>query len=451
MARHSLNILLSVLKEMLNRQPENPEALQFMISQILQNAVSTPDMLKGIPGGPTVPLEQGLKNNVTVTGEMVPLRKSLTHVSQIVCLLADHASDLAKLPVTTLGMVARRSLVKNLIGATARFAKIKNQEAEGGGGDPDALKEALDSVIFDSKLGIPIGGTAKPISLVQLGGIVEKAVNHTNMAEIQKDIENVRVALGCETLVSDEELSMALLALRGRSGNLWQILIEPLLAEMKAQDETFLKIWNAASETETTSAVAAVKEVANQQLTGSFVAEPVDHSTIPWPGFATPLGPSVYRCKCGYVFGDPNEELTDDTVEALRQKRNEHFQQVFGADFNGYPTTTSAHFPLHRAVQRVLTREEFKGERARNENMEWAVAKYLQQRKKGNIHVKSIQEDICFAIDTYLEGREQGLREPKPDEAINFIDKATLERDLILKARLAPSATRGEWADRQRQ
>ena len=47
MGRHALNILASVLEEMLSREQQQPEALQFMLDQILQHAPSTPDMLKG--------------------------------------------------------------------------------------------------------------------------------------------------------------------------------------------------------------------------------------------------------------------------------------------------------------------------------------------------------------------------------------------------------------------
>jgi hypothetical protein len=47
----------------------------YMIRQILRNAPSTPDMLKGTTGGPTVALEVGLRGNLLHPQEFMPLRK----------------------------------------------------------------------------------------------------------------------------------------------------------------------------------------------------------------------------------------------------------------------------------------------------------------------------------------------------------------------------------------
>jgi hypothetical protein len=46
------------------------------------------------------------------------------------------------------------------------------------------------------------------------------------------------------------------------------------------------------------------------------------------------------------VFGNPkDDELTETVVSNLKETRNRHFQKMFGANGNGYPTATSAHFP----------------------------------------------------------------------------------------------------------
>jgi hypothetical protein len=450
MDRHAFNILLSVLEEMLHRQPDHPDALRFMISQILRHAVSTPDMLKGVPGGPTVPLEQGLKNNVTITGELVPLRKAFAHVSRSARLLSDHASESARLSPDTLRLVVRRSLLKTILGAAARFAKQNDETEEGI--RSNGLTQKLDSLVFDQQLGIPVAGTAKLISLPQLGGIVEQVVQHTNIPEIIEDAERTATALGGGLLVSDAELTMSLLLLRQRAEGLWRTLIEPLLTELKEDSSVFRSLWDAPTHASVTAtAPDKVQEFANLQLTGSFVVEPEEHARISWPGFATPFGPSVYRCKCGCVFGDPNEELTEETLLALRQSRNCHFAKMFVANENGYPTSRSAHFPLHRAVQRVLTRPRFQTATSRSDDMEWEVAKYLRKAKRGNIHTLSIQADIQFAIDTYLECRQKGMPEPKPDAPIGFYKKAASERQLILTARSSASGKGDEWIDRQRR
>jgi hypothetical protein len=43
----------------------------------------------------------------------------------------------------------------------------------------------------------------------------------------------------------------------------------------------------------------------------------------------------VYRCKCGFAFGDPSEPLTEESAERLKTTRNVHFAEVFAADVNG--------------------------------------------------------------------------------------------------------------------
>jgi len=406
-------------------------------------------MLKGVPGGPTVPLEDGLRANITETGELVPLRKAFAHVTRIVRLLANHASE-PRLPSGTLTRVARRSLLKNLIGVAGKVAKVEPNYGEGSLGDE--LVEDLDKLLFEQQLGIPIAGSAKLASLPQLRALVEKVLHHTNMDEILEDVQRVVVSLKVEKglLISDSELTTILLLLRARAADLWKILIEPLLLELKQNHAEFDQIWQAeAPPTATGGASAQVVELANQQLVGKFSVEPQEHAKIPWPGFAFPLGPSVFRCKCGFEFGSPHENLDDPAVlNKLKDTRNEHFRTMFGADENGYPTQTSVHFPLHRAVQRILTTAPFRSLFERSEDMEWKVAEYLRRKQRGNIHVPTIRKDIQFAIDTYLECRKKGMQEPSEGcPAVDFLSKAKLEQELILKAR---ASGQGPWIDPQR-
>jgi hypothetical protein len=267
------------------------------------------------------------------------------------------------------------------------------------------------------------------------------------MDEIIEDAQRVATALGqINDIVLPSELTFVMIMLRRQTGSLWKILIEPMLTELKA-DQVFSRIWDEKEETQSVTS-ATVVELANEQLTGSFQIEPVTHARIPWPGFVSPFGPSVYRCKCGFRFGNPDEDLTEETIVKLKQTRNAHFREMFGADINGYPTETSVHFPLHRAVQTVLTLKEFQNASVRNEEMELATARYLQKKGRGNIHVPTIRGDIQFAIESYLECRRKGMTEPGHGEPIDFVKKAKLEQKLILESR---TAGKGDWVDPQRQ
>jgi hypothetical protein len=62
------------------------------------------------------------------------------------------------------------------------------------------------------------------------------------MDEIVKDTQRVAAALGLEdsdNIVSRSELTMTMLLLRARAGNLWQNLIEPLLLELQKKSRIF--------------------------------------------------------------------------------------------------------------------------------------------------------------------------------------------------------------------
>eukprot|EP00756_Hemistasia_phaeocysticola_P019650 Hpha_TRINITY_DN15675_c0_g7::TRINITY_DN15675_c0_g7_i1::g.98805::m.98805 len=430
MGRHALNILLSVCEEMLDRQPDSPEALRFLIGEILRHAPSTPDMLKGVPGGPTVALMEGMTNNVMQTGDLVPYRKVVTHVARIVRLLA----GCGRVPQPELLRIARRSLLKTVVGAAARVGKED-------GGDGAKLLQMLDGLLFDTVYGIPIAGTAQTRAFADVKGLIAAGVEHVTPAAMDVDQRRTAAALGVEELLPPEHVTAALVELRGRGVGAWRVMVEPLLRELCTRG-TFREMWDADRQQEPTGAGA--RAAAEQQLSGRFFVEPEDHARYPWPGFVSPQGPSVYRCKCGVTFGDPTQELDDERAEAIRSCRNAHFAKAFAADTNGYPTATSTHFPLHRATQSVLCSEEYRRQMERTQAMEEAVAAYLRKRGKGNIHTPTLRGDIAFAIDTYLDCRRRGMEEPSASCRIGFLDRARVERALILASR---AAGQGDWVD----
>src|SRR5262249_21798083 len=101
------------------------------------------------------------------------------------------------------------------------------------------------------------------------------------------------------------------------------------------------------------------------------------------PLFATTYGPSVYRCTCGYEFGDPATALTDEALLNLGLVRMEHFRTVYRARGQGwYPAEGTLHYNLHRAVQRVV-KEQFTDATELVADMVPAVAAYLLRDAKG--------------------------------------------------------------------
>merc|ERR1712232_130601 len=162
-----------------------------------------------------------------------------------------------------------------------------------------------------------------------MGVLVAAGVSHTTLEELEEDVAYTAKAVGeaeaPESLLSATEIAHVLLSSRGRGIGSWRVLVEPLLQELCELPE-FRRIWdNDLQSTEW----SVVKAAAENQLTGRFVTEPAEHAAIPWPGFVSPLGPSVYRCKCGVAFGDPNQELDNTVAEDLKKRRNLHFQEMF--------------------------------------------------------------------------------------------------------------------------
>ena len=440
MSRHSLNILLSVCEEMLHNQPDSPGALRYLIGQLLQNAPCTVDMLKAAPGGPTVALVEGLTNNITATDEYVPYRKSVPHIGRIVRLLATNADGRTgtRLGTPTLLRVARRALLKTVVAAATKIAK-------GDGGEGGHLRALLDQLLFDTFHGIAIAGTSKVLGLPELAPMLEAGVGYVTPRRIEAECARTAAALCCYALVRPEDITALLVLLRGRGTSSWRVMVEPLLQELAATRPGFRTMW---AQTTAEASVARPQQQAERQLTGHFATEPTSHGGLPWPGFVSCLGPSVYRCKCGLAFGDPERALTRSGAQALKERRNAHFAEVFAADALGYPTKTSVHFPLHRATQVVMTRAPFERSAVRTGAMEEAVAKYLARKAKGNIHVPTIAGDVRFAIDTYLACRARGGPEPTGSCQVDFYQRAQYERKLILARR---SAGRGDWADPARE
>ena len=147
--------------------------------------------------------------------------------------------------------------------------------------------------------------------------------------------------------------------------------------------------------------------------------------------FVSPFGPSVYRCKCGFVFGDPFKTLTPSYTLVLKDRRNTHFRKAFGADYNGYPTATSAHYPLHRAIQRVMTSAKFVSAQTLSEDIVQAVAKYLKKKSKGNFYLPGLRGTIERVAQSYLDCRHAKMKEPEHNEPIDFLKKALIEQGLI--------------------
>lgn len=174
----------------------------------------------------------------------------------------------------------------------------------------------------------------------------------------------------------------------------------------------------------------------NKELVRGFHRESSEHSSYDVPPFVTPLGPSVYKCKCGMWFGDPTKELTCEVVDDLKKNKIAHLKRVYGTNASGYPTERSATFSLHRAVQEVAV-TEFKSAKKRDESFVEKVICKLKKRGKGNLHYELLKLDVEKTIDSYLACRAAGMAEPIPlakgKVHCYFKDKAMAEQKILLE------------------
>ena len=155
------------------------------------------------------------------------------------------------------------------------------------------------------------------------------------------------------------------------------------------------------------------------------------------PAFVSCRGPSTLACHCGYSFVDPILDFNvanPNHVRSAQILRAEHFAKVFGANQKGACTPTSAHYPLHRSVQKTLARIEFRNLKKCTPEMLKQVFKTLQRRLGGphmlvdlqyasaaqlnnrNLNTRFwsyIVSDVKICIAAYLELRSRGYKEPR--------------------------------------
>jgi hypothetical protein len=425
--RRAYNIFVAVMEEMLQRGCDCPDALEWMILNIMQNVQSSPDMgvsveTGGVSSGIKVPLKDGIRGFLFNPDDMAPIRRRFGHTATAIRLFHKYGDSLSGTEMTKLCQITRRGYLKILLDCILVYAK-KNESK---------MNDLLESLLYDCPLGIPIIGTTKLVTASQLEVFVEKSLN----ARLVENCTRTAKALGVTTILYDEELTLLLGAVyqysltRGRSA--WHVRTEDLITRLK-KTPMFKTSWDHDG---TDSGVFSSEEFASvgKIISDGYHVAYCAGQTVP---FVTPMGPSVYRATCGKVFGNPSSEVTDEYAEAMKKRRNEYFVQVYGSDGNGYPTKTSSNYNLHRAIQTVLNRSKWKTVMEFDDEMRTDVALYLKKDGKGNIHIPQLQTKIDEVTKSYLVCRRAGMQEPTTDESedrvyVRFVDRVRAEQVLLL-------------------
>ncbi len=329
------------------------------------------------------------------TDEMVQLRRSFTTVSLIGRTLLREG----RVSRDQVRAIARRALVKALVADAVAAEKAA----------PETVQPQLLGMLYRNCHGIPTLNGGRIVSDWPAFG--------RDVSAAQRRLER-----RLETpLLAPEEHTAVLQALQ--SLDLRQYTVESAVERLLADAPAFRAVWRAEKP-------ADVLGLLNARF--SAYREPInraDPHMSQAPPFATTYGPSVYRCVCGYTFGNPAEALTDDALLYLAQARWEHFRSVYRACGQGwYPGEGTLHYNLHRAVQRVV-KEQFTQATQFAEEMVAAVAGYLRLDAKGFLCDPLLEKHIRQTLESYLALRRAG--QPHPEGVLTLWVKAEQERRLL--------------------
>jgi len=388
--------------------PDHPETWDYMIKEIIENIKSTPDFSDV---GEKVPIIYAM----SVYSQMDAIkrnRKSFTTT----CLMSRTLKKFS--PGEDVGNLinwCRQSLIKMIVAEVLKFSKAKPEDTQ--------TKEWFDDIVinllYKCNSNIPIKGTAQAIKIIDFLKQFFKSETVDVYTRIIGDLE-------VPALLSDSMVTTLIYKLFTISKkDMVRYQVESLLSCMK-ETPYIADVWNGKE--------IDFKPIIEKPYEGFHVPDDPHSRGTP---FATPYGPSVYFCECGEQFGDPTKEVTPEYSEMVKNLRNAHFQEVYGANKEGYPQPKSSHYNLHRGVQRVMTRQKNRLVSEISEEIVDEVCAYLkkdQRTRGGDIFIGKLKEDIYRTIASYLECRSKGMKEPAEGEIIHFITKMKVEQELILSS-----------------
>lgn len=392
-----------------NPDAEHPEVWRYMMRQMDQHI----ETVRGFGVQPSVtatePLVESMYYYMTSLSTLEQLRKPCTSV----CLFARVLHNHMRVEPQKLWIIARRALLKELVALVMAFAKRN---------DTPSLHSAVDDLTFDKMLNlIVVAGSSRAVSIQSLGDMLGAG---QRLGAVMKSVRRLEAKLGLGEMLHPDELAAFLGVCRVYSGT-WQIATEAMLTtlisaaptEERAVAAVFTTLWNGQRLPNGTA-----KTVLEQRFARLATFAP----TVIAPPFATCFGPSVFYVTQGDGsrdwFADPTMDLsTERGLQVLKTKRVAKLKAMYATDNpNGYPTATSAHFNLHRAVQKTLLDDAYRAATERTPAMVLAVAQYLQKEGKGNIFVSDLVDRIHQTVDSYLELRRANAREPHQDCVIDF-------------------------------
>eukprot|EP01029_Cantina_marsupialis_P006307 TRINITY_DN168_c0_g2_i1.p1 TRINITY_DN168_c0_g2~~TRINITY_DN168_c0_g2_i1.p1 ORF type:complete len:446 (-),score=124.40 TRINITY_DN168_c0_g2_i1:226-1434(-) len=375
--------------------------------------------------GGYLPLLNAMETYAEATGEFEQLRKSFSTT----CLMARHLKRKESMDTDALLNWVRHSLMKIIFATILKMGKTDAENSDSR--SKMWFDKNFDDQFYETYHGICfVNSTHIPSTEECLKWFIP------DFDVMKRIMERVCNVLDVKEIIDQNQIALLLAVLRFNwtEKQLAQFNLESFMTEL-LEDKNVKDIWDGVIDVDPLVLL-------NERFEGFYHPTNKNFSLIQVPSFITPFGSSCYVGTDGKTkFGNWEEEITDENMENINNARREYLRCTYGSnDMNGYPMAKaakasslgSAHYPLHRGVQRVLTLEEFKNDHEIREEHIKAVAEYLLIQNKGFFYYSGIQEVIPKAIKSYLICRNKGMKEPENDEAIKFAKKLMYEREVRL-------------------
>lgn len=380
-----------------NYENEIQNAIRFLFNECLHSFKSTPDFTDV---GEKVSVLDAMKYYFTASTDLVQINKSISTV----CLIARTLFDEKLVEIEKLKIIVSRSYYKFVISNCLNF--VKNQKEKNGN---LLLQKEFYSSAYDCWNLIPCTNSGHIIT--ELPSFISDF--YKNPLKRFEDATNTKV----ENYTNITYIFYLLQQLDLRS-----FKIEPLITKLLHFPE-FSQIWNGND----LDSVLVVNKL--NQLFSPFKSKDEVHSQCPIIPFVTTYGATIFSCSdCGTSFGDPAHEPSEVYAETVKRNRNQHFVDFYFADGNGYPTSQSWIYSLHRSIQIVMI-QKYPGVLEFQPSMIDDIADRIRNLK-GNIFGKEKQTNVRAVLESYLECRRSGQSDPPSH--IHFYEKYCKERELVL-------------------
>jgi hypothetical protein len=284
---------------------------EYIIKEIVSGAIVM-DTLEPFSGTPT--LMMGCLGKLAVSDYI--LKQPVEAVNLLLWLMDKYSIA----PRDELDLIMAKKVLWYVVGSFMKDAKA-SQSAD------KSWKDRINHILFETRFGVPIVGTAKLARIEDIFGISKG-----------KETTELVSSIGGR-FPSQEVLSNILL-------DLLEVDIEFYTLENLVKRVTALYI-----QTPTKSS-AEFKSETLEKLNNKYRRGLIDAPHTKCVEFVNQYGASVINCSCGYEFLPKSDYNSLDRSSIAQRRRADHFAEVYGVR-DVAPSKTSTHYNLHKSMRCV--------------------------------------------------------------------------------------------------